>query len=143
MDYQTFCSTMNLAVMQGIESYDSYANAKLQTYLQVCVRNQLLTVSTGQKKKIKTVHLEPEVLEIAQHQQMPNKILGEVCFEVEYKDFVESLTDEQQNVFQAKLAGKPSRLIAEENEISRSKVRQIEEKLKTKAKIYGLIEKER
>ncbi|MGL5382140.1 MAG: sigma-70 family RNA polymerase sigma factor [Culicoidibacterales bacterium] len=141
MDYDNFYSTMYFAVSEGIAGYDPYGGASIQTYLQSCVRNKLITNNKNEQKRVKTVYLEPEILGITQHQQAPTKSIGDVCFKAEYREFVESLTAEQKLVFEEKLAGKSARLIAEEQKMSRSKLRQIEEKLKTKAKIYGLIEK--
>lgn len=133
-------SLMYFAMIDALKSYSPYLTASILTYLDTCIRNKLTSEVIRKSKKIQEYGFDSEQLEYLQ-QQNQTSIVTEHTFEVEYQEFMQRLTDEQKMVFHSRLLGKSVREIAEELNVSRTKVNMIQEKLKTKAKQYGLVEK--
>ncbi|MGL4624016.1 MAG: RNA polymerase sigma factor [Culicoidibacterales bacterium] len=135
-------SMMYFAVIDAIKSYDHNCKASVPTYFTTCINNKLISLVTKNNKKVHAYMFESEKLQYLQHTQADLTITENgYAFQVECDEFAEMLTQEQKAVFQGRLLGKSVREIAEELNISRTKVNMIQERLKTKAKQYGLVEK--
>lgn len=133
-------SLMRLAIINAIESYNMVHGASVATYFSKCIKNILSTACVNQSKFSREIDFEADKLQYIQHKSDQN-IATVDTLSIECQDFIEQLNTEQEFVFHALLAGQSVRTIASELNISRTKVNTIREILKSKAKQYGLVEK--
>lgn len=141
-EYAEYYSEFQIAMFKGLETYDNDRGTALTSYLHRCIMNRLSSNRRDRNRKIELIMLCEADLEYMLH-RLPtaDAYTSNINECVERETFIESLTPDLQYVLRARLEGRTLNEVAGELELHHSQIHKIREKLKTKAKAYGLIEK--